>query len=300
LFGVRRYQIVQGPSRGADGGIDIGVLREVRGVKTKWLVSCKHFAHSNDSVRRSDEEDILDRVLEHDCSGFIGMYSTIPSSGLEQKLHRLLEHRSLQFEIVDGRRIERELLQTGRGFEVVRRFFSKSMANLAPEVISAVPTYDTDDCVQLLDGTWTLKEGMRRFICPTRDILLSTANELAMFEIHRPMYLKAWKDAVKLFPQYFSVPPGGIDSASEFSELEPNWSAVNVLNEHRPANERWFVFAVWSLRDASRVRGLLREIKSDAGQIRTDIMSPSWLARSQQTERRDILTRLFAYNCEPV
>ncbi len=295
LVEVRKYQIFQGPSRGADGGIDIGVLREIEGAPQRWLVSCKHFSHSNESVGRSDEEDILDRVHEHGCTGFMGLYSTIPSSGLEQKLQRLRENRNLQFEIVDRRLIERELLQTGRGFEVVRRFFSKSMANLAPEVISVVPTYDVDDCERLADGTWSWKG---QIYSPTLEGLLETANELAMLEIHHPMYLGAWKDAVRLFPQYFVIPQAGIDSVSDFSELPPDWSTINSLSRHRPPNERWFVFAVWSLRDASRVRSLLRKIGKDAEQIETDILSLSWLARSQRTERRDILTRLFAYNCE--
>jgi hypothetical protein len=37
----------------------------------KWLVSCKHNAHSGISVKPEDERDIHDRVRTHKCQGFL-------------------------------------------------------------------------------------------------------------------------------------------------------------------------------------------------------------------------------------
>src|SRR3972149_1526333 len=72
------YIIVQGPDRGADGGKDI-IVKEIRkGIggesEIKWLVSCKHKAHSGRSVGTADEIDIPGRVASNGCQGFIGFY----------------------------------------------------------------------------------------------------------------------------------------------------------------------------------------------------------------------------------
>ena len=99
--------------------------RERFGEPMKWLVSCKHYAHSGNSVGRTDEEDILDRLAEHECKGFIGIYSTIPSSGLEQKLQRLQNTKGLIFRIYSSEEIERLLLDTAEGFRLAKRFFPK-------------------------------------------------------------------------------------------------------------------------------------------------------------------------------
>jgi hypothetical protein len=83
--------VIVGPDRGADAGRDL-VVEEIRtGIvgetRVRWLVSCKHKAHSGNSVTPDDEQDIQDRVNTHDCQGFIGFYSTIMSSGLAAKLN---------------------------------------------------------------------------------------------------------------------------------------------------------------------------------------------------------------------
>src|SRR5579875_2327365 len=87
------YEVVTGPDRGADGGRDI-VVEEVRTglsgeTRIRWLVSCKHFAHSGRAVGLSDETDISDRVRSKRCHGFLGFCSRPASSGLASKLDGL-------------------------------------------------------------------------------------------------------------------------------------------------------------------------------------------------------------------
>jgi hypothetical protein len=79
------YQILQSPSRGADGGLD--GLVEID--NTKYLVSCKHFIISNKSVGTSDENNIIDRIVQHNAKGFIGFYSTLPSSSLLERFNSI-------------------------------------------------------------------------------------------------------------------------------------------------------------------------------------------------------------------
>jgi hypothetical protein len=125
------YKVISGPDRGSDGGKDILVLETRTGVGGEthipWLVSCKHTAHSGNSVGVSDEQDIIDRVNAHQCAGFIGFYSTLPSSSLTRKLEGLkTSDSSFEFQVFDKERIERFLLYSGIGQHIAERFFPVS------------------------------------------------------------------------------------------------------------------------------------------------------------------------------
>ncbi len=82
------FSIIQEPSRGADGGMDLKVEEMRKGpfgiTKIHWLVSCKHYAHSTKSITPQIEQDILDRVKSNHCQGFLGFYSTTVSTGLQK------------------------------------------------------------------------------------------------------------------------------------------------------------------------------------------------------------------------
>lgn len=123
------YVVLNGPDRGADGGRDL-IVEEIRtGVggetSVRWLVSCKHNAHSGASVTATDELDVEDRLRTHNCTGFLGFYSTLPSSGLTTKLagaRSRYEHA-----IFDSAKIEKRLLSSKPGMALARRYFPKSM-----------------------------------------------------------------------------------------------------------------------------------------------------------------------------
>ena len=126
------YKIVVDPSRGPDDGRDL-IVEEIRsgiGGKTKvrWLVSCKHNAHSKNqaSVGVDDEVDITGRVAQHKCQGFIAFYSTVPSSGLMRKLESLVCEK----QIFDHEKIESSLLgDENGGMTLVERYFPLSAAD---------------------------------------------------------------------------------------------------------------------------------------------------------------------------
>jgi hypothetical protein len=135
MFG---YVPHSGPDRGADLGRDLVVQEKRTGVGgetiVKWLVSCKHKAHSNQSVFLSDEPDILDRVRVHDCSGFIGFYSTIPASSLVQKLEQLKINTAwFDFQTFDREKIESILLRSGVGQGIAQRYFPNSYVEWSAE-----------------------------------------------------------------------------------------------------------------------------------------------------------------------
>lgn len=128
FFAFMGYKILAGPDRGIDGGRDL-ILEETRtGVggdsKVKWLVSCKHTAHSGKSVRIHEEKNILDRVTSNSCNGFIGFYSMLPSSGLTNMLDGLKDR--IESQIYDSGIIERNLLNSPKGTNIVMRYLPKS------------------------------------------------------------------------------------------------------------------------------------------------------------------------------
>lgn len=124
------YKIISHPDRGADGGADLIVEEKRTGVGGEtivhWLVSCKHKAHSGNSVSPNDDGNILDRVSSKKCQGFIGFYSTLSSSGLSGVLEGIRDR--IEFHIFDRERIEKELLHSARGLELAERYFPISLA----------------------------------------------------------------------------------------------------------------------------------------------------------------------------
>ena len=124
------YKVISHPDRGADGGKDLVVEEQRQGVGgvtiVRWLVSCKHNAHSGNSVTPTVEQNIIDRLGTHNCNAFMGFYSTIPSSGLSSNLDGFKTHNNIEYLIYDREWIERLLLASDYGQELARRFFPTS------------------------------------------------------------------------------------------------------------------------------------------------------------------------------
>ncbi len=129
------YKIISDPDRGADGGKDLIVEESRTGVggetKIKWLVSCKHKAHSGNSVTPTDDENIRDRVEANGCQGFIGFYSTIASNGLATKLEGM--KNKIESQVFDHEKIERNILHSAKGLTLAERYFPSSLADWRTE-----------------------------------------------------------------------------------------------------------------------------------------------------------------------
>ncbi len=78
------FEILEGPSEGPDAGLDLKVRKD--GID--FLVSCKHL---NRNIGTSIEQDISDKLLQHNCTGFIAFYSTGLTSSLKSKFKKLRE-----------------------------------------------------------------------------------------------------------------------------------------------------------------------------------------------------------------
>jgi hypothetical protein len=135
LLGMR---LVERASRGADAGKDLAAVEVRRGKLGKssiqYLVSCKHKAFSGKAVSPTDEQDIDDRIKRNGCDGFLGIYSTLATSNLQDKLRSL----GFEYQIFDNRRIERELLRTSEGLALAKRYFPLSIRQWVTENPSPV------------------------------------------------------------------------------------------------------------------------------------------------------------------
>lgn len=135
------YRIVQDPDRGADGKKDLIVDEICKGVESeytvRWLVSCKHFAHSGKSVSDTDEPNIIERLKQHNCDGFMGIYSTIAATSLSGLLNGIGHHI-----IFDHEKIESRLLRDSSGYIIAKRYFPESFNNWQLENPSPAKIFD--------------------------------------------------------------------------------------------------------------------------------------------------------------
>lgn len=152
-------------SRGADGGKDF-IITEIRqGIlgktEIRWLVSCKHYAHSKQAVSSKNEEDLSNRIDSHNCKGFIGFYSTTISPTLKTTIDSLKERKNQPVEVIifDSEKIEKTLLTElnrrdnhplykAEIFDLVNRFFPNSMKIWNSLYFRASLNLDCYECVQ--------------------------------------------------------------------------------------------------------------------------------------------------------
>lgn len=128
FFQTLGFGIEENPSRGADGGKDIILIEPLEGkIKSttrRWIVSCKHYAHSEKSVGDKDEIDILGRTRKFKAQGFIAFYSRIPSSGLMQTLRS--HEDEINIEVWDHEKIENALITEEVLQPIFQRYFPNS------------------------------------------------------------------------------------------------------------------------------------------------------------------------------
>lgn len=126
------FKIDSSPDRGADDGKDLIIIEKVIGglseSEKRWLVSCKHYAHSGHSISSEIESNISDRVSQHKCDGFIAFYSTLPSSGLNRRFSDFKD--KLNIVVFDSAEIEERLLNNKDAYKLINRFFPKSFEKM--------------------------------------------------------------------------------------------------------------------------------------------------------------------------
>jgi hypothetical protein len=140
---------VRQPGPGAEGGQDLIVekafQRDVGHRRMRYLVSCKHYAHSRKAVGVEDEGSVLERVRTHKCQGFIGFYSTAASKGILNYFEGL-EH-DFETQVFDSAEIEKILFQKGNDPSIgpLLRYFPLSGAKLLDKPADSPPPRGKED-----------------------------------------------------------------------------------------------------------------------------------------------------------
>ncbi|EKB1967770.1 hypothetical protein ACXIUK_22670 [Vibrio parahaemolyticus] len=130
------FNIIKGPARGSDDRKDL-IVSELRhgrfgSSEVRYLVSCKHFAHGkqeNRSVGNSQEPDIIGRLRNNGCKGFIGFYSTIASEALTREFEDSRRNNPgelLEYQIFDKAKIVDFLHENDKTMALYKRYFPYS------------------------------------------------------------------------------------------------------------------------------------------------------------------------------
>jgi hypothetical protein len=146
------FVIEIGPGRGPDAGRDLLVSEQLKGTlhttKFTWLVSCKHFAGSGKSVGTEHETNITDRLEQHSSDGFLGFYSTLPSSALISRLQEYQQQGRLKACMVfDAKKIESHFITSGFS-KLALRYFPQSYGQLRPiqQLLGEIVELHCDEC----------------------------------------------------------------------------------------------------------------------------------------------------------
>lgn len=140
------YVIVEEPDRGADGKRDLIVEERIQGVSgefsIRWLVSCKHYAHSGKAVKDSDEINIIERLEQHCCDGFMAVYSTLCSTSLSGVLNGI-RRKGRRVVVYDYEKIELNLLKSDvEGHKICFRYLPISFKKYSQEHPGIAQIYD--------------------------------------------------------------------------------------------------------------------------------------------------------------
>ncbi len=226
------------PDRGADGGRDILITEEIKGKlhrdRFRWLVSCKHFTHRNKAVNENDhEKNILERLKGFRADGFIGFYSTLASSGLNNRLTQLRNEKSIRdYRIFDHKLIENHLLTKGFS-RIMLRYFPDSYKKVRPihNVIDEYISLECDNCG---------KDLLEALYCEGRKALVAQVSKIDA------------EGKYQIIETYFAC-KGGCDkklSSAAWSKYEATTSWKDIYDLAMP-NEylRWILATINQLSD---------------------------------------------------
>ncbi|MFV8630289.1 hypothetical protein ACNRDB_12515 [Ralstonia pseudosolanacearum] len=326
---VRKMKVFASVSNGPDNGMDLGVEGALRsGSTVRWLVSCKHKAHSRKPVSEDEEKNIIERVSKWKCDGFIPFYTTVPSEKVATLIEGV-ESFGKRVERYSKERIEQELLSSPEGIQLAARYFPKSMVNHYGKIIGTAQVYTADDII--IDGGFLMAPGVKQYVsgateeelAKVKEHLKHYANLRATMRLHAPYFQAALKDAIQLAPEFFQIDRELIE-LKDFAGVKPTWCAYSLYRagvDGRGLAFTYFVAAVWSFWDWSRAHQAFAEtmawrnylgydpLESEIEECKdsedfkslvdhykaSGLLSPGLVAIKLQEEMRDILTRLVAY-----
>ena len=241
--------IVSRTTRGPDNDMDLCVIIN----NERHLVSCKHYAHSDQAVNADDEYDPVSAIHSNCCTKFIGFYSSVPSAPLITKLEGFKANVRIGFdyEILKNSDIESKLLDKDNaiGWLFAARHFPASYGNLFRRFVVPIEHYKEKDLKRIAKNSWILDGPFGGiFSGGTRDkkTIIKKSNDSLTNNLHSSFFLEALKDAIDCFPQYFQYRKGANVNALERTDISPNWEKSLIYNTKADCNLPLMVCGIWS------------------------------------------------------
>ncbi|SEK33692.1 Restriction endonuclease [Pseudobutyrivibrio ruminis] len=115
--------------KGPDGGKDLICVEKYNSIfkegRKRWLIQCKHNAHSGNAVSNNDLGNITNSCKANNADGYILVCSTYPSSTAVKTLENIELYDKISTSFWDYQTLEGKLLNP-RNWSLVSRFFPKS------------------------------------------------------------------------------------------------------------------------------------------------------------------------------
>lgn len=319
---VKRFRIFRSVSNGPDLGIDLGVEETTIDGPIRWLVSCKHYAHSNQYIPEKVELNIVEKVSSWGCDGFIPFYTKVPSTGLSQVI--LGAEKFIKVERYYKERIEHELLSNSLGTAIAARYFPVSMTNHYQNIIKPLTQYSLEDIkiennIASLGGLSVGLPGDIENSTRHLERLVKNANIMAGFEQHKSYFKKTLKDAISQYPEMFILKDGYDDCSYSYV---PSWDIFHLveLAQEHGLSKAYFISSVWSFWDYREANDNFADFmivwssndfrsqedfdiykktnsykECHSSYLQLGLLTPGLLGLKLQDNERDIVARLFAY-----
>ena len=122
------FKISVPPAIGPDSGRDIICEEPVRYARQgfRWLVSCKHYARSKNSVGVNDDEAKPHKLTEHACDGFMFFFSTGYTESFRTSVENICHQIRRPYKIFNALEIEKVLLSSPAFYPLIRRYLPNS------------------------------------------------------------------------------------------------------------------------------------------------------------------------------
>ncbi|MCG3667858.1 restriction endonuclease [Aliarcobacter butzleri] len=120
---------VQWSGVGPDRGKDLIAIEESNSIigktKNKWLIQCKHNAHSGKSIGLEDIGDFVSACRDHDVTHYLIVCSTQLSSSLMERIESISTKQKITIQYWDATKIEKILNQPDF-YDIFQMFFPLS------------------------------------------------------------------------------------------------------------------------------------------------------------------------------
>ena len=267
---VKGAKLLERCSRGADEGIDL----KIKYNGEICLVSCKHYAHSGESVRNEvTDGGLIDLLIQHECKKFIGFYSTITSQNLYNKISKnfkkskTAKKENMSYELYFSSDIESAMLNVNnpRGWLLAMRYFPNSYINLFQRFFTPIEYYNENSKELKKKGNGYILDGpFGKFSNRPKGEIIKEANDDLTSELHSYFFYLAIQDAINLFPYYFVYRKNSNLDRLSVNDISPAWN--NILdNEYRKntisCDIPTIVCGIWSMWDYEKASKKLMEYR---------------------------------------